>query len=336
VFSKETNANYVPQNEQEKKIQSRSKLFFIALTPEQLDHEITGALSSFEGQVKMAAIDADSVRAAVVGDDPNNLSQRIYGCNRYEGPDAMHGTHVSGIIAGTRGNGIGIDGVSNNARIMVLRAVPNGDERDKDVANAIRYAVDNGAKVINMSFGKYYVLHKEYVDEAVKYAMDHDVLLIHAAGNDAKNKDVEDSYPTRIAKSGTTFPNWIDVGASGASRKPKKILANFSNYGATTVDFFAPGVDIYSTVPDGKYEDASGTSMACPATAGVAALIRSYFPTLTAVQVKEVLMKTTTPYKKKVLVPGTKNKLKMNQVCISGGFVNAANAVNYILNMTGN
>ena len=336
VFSKETNSKYVPQNEQEKKIQSRSKLFFIALTPEQLDHEISVALSSFEGQVKMASVDADSLRTLVVGDDPNNLSQRIYGCNRYEGPDAMHGTHVSGIIAATRSNGIGIDGVSNNAKIMVLRAVPNGDERDKDVANAIRYAVDNGARVINMSFGKYYVLHKEYVDDAVKYAMDHDVLLIHAAGNDAKDKDIEDSYPTRKANSGTTFPNWIDVGASGASRKPKKILANFSNYGATTVDFFAPGVDIYSTVPDGKYEDASGTSMACPATAGVAALIRSYFPTLSAVQVKEVLMKTTTPYKKKVLVPGTKKKLKMNQVCISGGFVNAANAVNYILNMMGN
>lgn len=335
VFSKETNANYIPQNEQEKKIQSRSKLFFISLTPEQLDHEISDALSLFEGQVKMASIDADSVRMSIVGDDPNNLSQRYYGCNRYEGPDAMHGTHVSGIIAGTRGNGIGIDGVANNAKIMVLRAVPNGDERDKDVANAIRYAVDNGAKVINMSFGKYYVLHKDYVDEAVKYAMDHDVLLIHAAGNDAKNKDIEDSYPTRIASSGTTFPNWIDVGASGASRKPKKIIADFSNYGATSVDFFAPGVDIYSTVPDGKYEDASGTSMACPATAGVAALIRSYFPTLTAVQVKEVLMKTTTPYKKKVRIPGSKKKLKMNQLCITGGFVNAAKAVNYILTMTG-
>lgn len=336
IFSKETNASYIPQNEQEKKIKSRSKLFFISLTPEQLDNEIKGALEMFEGQVKMASIDADSLRAIIVGDDPNSLSQRFYGCNRYEGPDAMHGTHVSGIIAASRGNGIGIDGVSNNTKIMVLRAVPNGDERDKDVANAIRYAVDNGARVINMSFGKYYVLHKDYVDEAVKYAMDHDVLLIHAAGNDAKDKDLEDSYPTRKANSGVTFPNWIDVGASSASRKPKKILANFSNYGATSVDFFAPGVDVYSTVPDGKYDNASGTSMACPATSGVVALIRSYFPTLSAVQVKEVLMKTTTPYKKKVLVPGTKKKLKMNQVCISGGFVNAANAVKYILNMTGN
>ncbi|MFM7595677.1 MAG: S8 family peptidase [Flavobacteriales bacterium] len=335
VFSKETNASYVAQNEVEKKIQSRIKLFFISMSPEQLDHEISGALSMFESQVKMAAIDADSVRNSIVGDDPNDLSQRIYGCNRYEGPDAMHGTHVSGIIAGTRGNGIGIDGVANNAKIMVLRAVPNGDERDKDVANAIRYAVDNGAKVINMSFGKYYVLHKAYVDEAVQYALDHDVLLVHAAGNDAKDKDIEDSYPTRKSNSGITFPNWIDVGASSASRKPKQILADFSNYGATTVDFFAPGVDIYSTVPDGKYEDASGTSMACPATAGVAALIRSYFPTLTAVQVKEVLMKTTTPYKKKARIPGSKEKKKLNQLCITGGFVNAANAVNYILNMTG-
>jgi len=331
VFSKETNANYVPQTEQEKKIQSRSKLFFISLTPEQLDHEVSNAIATYESQVNMASVDADSVRTAIVGDDPNSLSQRYYGCNRYEGPEAMHGTHVSGIIAASRGNGIGIDGIAANAQIMVLRAVPNGDERDKDVANAIRYAVDNGAKIINMSFGKYYALHKEYVDEAVTYALEHDVLLIHAAGNESKNKDIEDNFPTRKAKSGKIFPNWIEVGASSASRKPKSILADFSNYGETTVDFFAPGYDIYSTVPDAKYEDASGTSMACPATAGVAALLRSYFPTLTAVQIKEAMMNSVTPYKKKVLVPGTKEKLKMSQLCISGGFLNAANAVNYIL-----
>lgn len=331
VFSKETNNNYEPTTDVEKRIKSRSKLFFVSLTPEQLEHEIANALTMFEGQVKLAALDADSIRTIVVGDDPNNLLNRFYGCNRYEGPDAMHGTHVSGIIAGIRGNGIGIDGIASQAKIMVLRAVPNGDERDKDVANAIRYAVDNGAKVINMSFGKYYVLHKEYVDEAVQYALDHDVLLVHAAGNDAKNKDVEDSYPTRIAKNGKVFANWIDVGASSASTSPKKILANFSNYGATTVDFFAPGVDIYSTIPDAQYGDASGTSMACPATAGVAALIRSYFPNLSAIQVKEAMMLSVTPYKKSVVVPGAKEKKKMGELCITGGFLNAANTVNYIL-----
>ena len=216
---------------------------------------------------------------------------------------------------------------------MVLRAVPNGDERDKDVANAIRYAADNGARVINMSFGKYYTPNKSVVDEAIQYAASKDVLLIHASGNDAKNKDKEDSYPTRIMNDGTKASNWLDIGA--CSSKRKKLIAGFSNYGLTTVDLFAPGVDIYSTIPDGKYGDASGTSMASPATAGVAALIRSYFPELTAKEVAELLMKTVEPYQRTVVTPGKNKKVgktKMNNLCISGGFVNAANAVDYLLN----
>lgn len=331
-FSKEANKNYTPANEREEKIKKRLGLILMAYSPEQLDAELAGAKASMEGQMKMANVDADSLRTLMVGDDPMDLSNRYYGCNRYEGPDAMHGTHVSGIIGAVRGNGLGIDGIASNVQIMVLRAVPNGDERDKDVANAIRYAVDNGAKVINMSFGKYYVLHKAYVDEAIQYALDHDVLLIHAAGNESKNKDIETSFPTRKADNGKEFANWIEVGASSSSRSPKKIIAEFSNYGATTVDFFAPGVDIYSTVPDAKYEDASGTSMACPATAGVAALIRSYFPNLTAVEVKDLLMKTATPYKKKVVVPGMKKKAKLKELSITGGFLNAAEAVKWLMN----
>jgi len=332
TFTKESNKQYVPANEREKKIRKRMGLILLAYSPEQLDAELASAQSSMEGQMKMANLDADSLRTIIVGDNPMDLTNRYYGCNRYEGPDAMHGTHVSGIIGASRGNGIGIEGIASNVKIMVLRAVPNGDERDKDVANAIRYAVDNGAKVINMSFGKYYVLHKEYVDEAIQYALDHDVLLIHAAGNESKNKDIETSFPTRKANSGITFANWIEVGASSSSKSPKKIIAEFSNYGATTVDFFAPGVDIYSTVPDAKYEDASGTSMACPATAGVAALIRSYFPNLSAVEVKDLLMKTTTPYKKKVIIPGTKKKAKLKELSITGGFLNAEEAVKSLLN----
>ncbi|MFM2038760.1 MAG: hypothetical protein RL432_1699 [Bacteroidota bacterium] len=332
TFSKEANKNYTPSNEREEKIKKRLGLILMAYSPEQLDAELAGAKSSLEGQMKMANVDADSLRSVLVGDDPMDLTNRYYGCNRYEGPDAMHGTHVSGIIGAERGNGLGIEGIAANVQIMVLRAVPNGDERDKDVANAIRYAVDNGAKVINMSFGKYYVLHKAYVDEAIQYALDHDVLLIHAAGNESKNKDIEISFPTRKADNGKEYANWIEVGASSCSKSPKKIIAEFSNYGATTVDFFAPGVDIYSTVPDAKYEDASGTSMASPATAGVAALIRSYFPNLTAVEVKDVLMNTTTPYKKKVVVPGTKKKAKLKELSITGGFLNAAEAVKWLMN----
>ena len=286
-----------------------------------------------EGQIKMNSMNMDSVRQAIVGDNPLDVTEQYYGCNRYEGPDAMHGTHVSGIIAAQRGNGIGIEGIASNAKIMVLRAVPNGDERDKDVANAIRYAVDNGAKVINMSFGKYYTPHKEIVDDAIKYAASKDVLLVHAAGNDAKDKDQEDSYPTRLLNDNTKAMNWLDIGASSSSKK--KLIAEFSNYGKNSVDFFAPGVDVYSTVPDGKYEDASGTSMACPASAGVAALIRGYFPELSAEEVVEVLMKTVEPYSKNTITPGKSKKggkVMVNELCITGGFINAANAVEYLFN----
>jgi subtilisin family serine protease len=334
IFSKKTNKAYAPKDEVESRIKKRIGAIMLVYSPDKLDHELTSAKETFGNMIKMNSIDADSVRKAIVGDNPTDMSEKYYGCNRYEGPDAMHGTHVSGIIAAKRGNGIGIEGIASNAKIMVLRAVPNGDERDKDIANAIYYAVDNGAKVINMSFGKYYTPNKDVVDAAIKYAKSKDVLFVHAAGNDAKNKDIEDSYPTRILNDGTIADNWIEVGAS-SSKKKKKLLAEFSNYGSKTVDVFAPGVDIYSTVPNASYEDASGTSMACPATAGVAALIRGYFPELTAAQVKEVLMKTSIPYKKTISIPGKSGKEgkgKMNDVSISEGFVNAAAAVQYLLN----
>jgi subtilisin family serine protease len=332
-FSKKTNKEYVPKNEIEKRIQKRLKTILLVFPASELDSQISGAAKSLSGQVRMNSLDADSIRRLVVGDNPLDMNERYYGCNRYEGPDAMHGTHVSGIIAAKRGNSIGIDGIASNAKIMVLRAVPNGDERDKDIANAIRYAADNGAKVINMSFGKYYTPNKEAVDEAIRYAASKDVLLVHAAGNDAKDKDIEDSYPTRILSDASLAKNWLEIGAS-SSKSGSKLLADFSNYGAKSVDVFAPGVDIYSTVPDAKYEDASGTSMACPATAGVAALIRSYFPELSAEEVASVIMKTAEPYSKTIKIPGKSkkdSKGKMNQVCITGSFVNAANAVEFLL-----
>jgi subtilisin family serine protease len=321
AFSKETNAAFTPTDEIDKRIQNRMKSILLMIPAEQLSTEVEGALKSMQGALDMSKRNADSMRTAIVGDDPNDLSNKIYGCNRYEGPDAMHGTHVSGIIAASRVNGIGIDGIADNARIMVLRAVPDGDERDKDVANAIIYAVDNGAKVINMSFGKYWTPHKFYVDAAIQYALSKDVLLVHAAGNDAKDKDIEDSYPTRRLDNQTNAPNWIEVGASSSAKSGKKIIANFSNYGLSTVDFF---------VPDYNYENASGTSMACPATAGVAAMIRSYFPELSAAEVRDVLMKTTAKYNKTVVAPNGE-KAKMKDLCITGGFVNAANAVSYLL-----
>jgi len=219
---------------------------------------------------------------------------------------------------------------------MSVRAVPDGDERDKDIANAIIYAVNNGAKVINMSFGKGYSPGKKYVDQAVKYAAKKDVLLVHAAGNSSADNDATPNFPNRrYAKKGIfgkkSADNWIEVGASEPDGHP----ASFSNYGKKNVDVFAPGTEIYSTVPDGKYANEQGTSMASPVTAGAAALILSYYPELTATQVKDILVQSVTPVKGKVRKPGSKGKTKYKKICVSGGIINTYKAIELAQKMTG-
>lgn len=261
----------------------------------------------------------------VVGDNYENVNERYYGNNRVSEPNGEHGSHVAGIIAAVRTNTIGMKGVADNARIMVLRVVPDGDERDKDVANAIRYAADNGAKVINMSFGKAFSPYKGAVDEAVKYALSKDVLLVHAAGNDNKNTDTQSNFPNDKME-GYSADNWIEVGAS--SWMPKKnIPAPFSNFAPLNVDVFAPGVDIYSSIPHSKYASYDGTSMAAPVTAGVATVIRCYYPQLTAAEVKNIIMESAIRVKNKVYQPGTKNKVKMTDLCRTGGIVNLYEAL---------
>ncbi len=267
----------------------------------------------------------------IVGDNYSDPYETGYGNNDVRGPDAGHGTHVAGLVAAARNNGIGMDGIATNVEIMSVRCVPHGDERDKDVANAIRYAVDNGASVINMSFGKGYSPRKKVVDEAIKYAMKNDVLLIHAAGNDGKENTFENNYPNdRFAKSGLFGPkyakNWIEVGAIGYSFD-ENLVATFSNYSQSLVDVFAPGVQIYSTVPGSKYKYQQGTSMAAPVVTGVAALIRSYFPTLKAEQVKEVILQSAQRQKFKVVKPGTSDMVPFTQLSTSGGILNAYNAI---------
>jgi cell wall-associated protease len=329
VFTKATFKAFEPATEKDAKLKKGLKVAFTlgAISPEELNDEVTKGREYLENGFKYNTINTDSIRAALVGDDITNPRERYYGCNRVKGPDAMHGTHVSGIIAAVRNNSIGIDGIANNVQIMPIRAVPNGDERDKDIANAIYYAVDNGATVINMSFGKYYSPDKHIVDEAIQYALSKDVLLVHAAGNDSKNMDSTIDYPCRELVTGKFASNWLEVGANGY-KKNKHVIGTFSNYGKQRVDLFAPGVDINSTVPDNKYIYESGTSMASPAAAGVAAMIRSYYPELKASEVKALLMKTVVPYKRKVILPGTrKKKTKVNELCISGGFINANNAI---------
>lgn len=257
----------------------------------------------------------------LVGDNYEDTQNRFYGDNRLSGPDASHGTHVAGIIAAKRNNGKGMNGVAINARIMVLRAVPSGDERDKDIANAIRYAVDNGAKVINMSFGKSFSPQPELVREAVEYALSKDVLLVHAAGNDATNIDKNNNFPQPFDAQGKRYEHWIEVGAS-SFQDGKNITADFSNYGPKSVDVFAPGHYIYATMPGSTYDFNSGTSMAAPVVAGMAAMIRGMYPELTARQVRDVIRRSAQPVAGKVIRPGSKKKVAFTSLSATNGIVN--------------
>lgn len=263
-----------------------------------------------------------------VGDNPDDFSQQRYGNNDVEGADALHGTHVSGIIGAVRGNGIGGDGVAAPVKIMSLRAVPNGDEYDKDIALAIRYAVDNGASVINMSFGKSYSPHQKEVYEAMKYAESKGVLLVHAAGNDAANLDKDPNFPAvRYAFQTEDLKNLLTIGASTRDAKGH-LAASFSNYGGASVDVFAPGFEIYNTVPDNKYRELEGTSMAAPMVSGVAAFLKAYFPELSMFEIRDIILKSATPMgTTQQELPGTEDMVLFSQMSRSGSVVNLQNAV---------
>jgi subtilisin family serine protease len=293
------------------------------ITAEQIDKAITDA------KERLAfGLNPQFDPRPIVGDDPANMTERAYGNRDVTGPDASHGTHVAGIVGAVKQGEAGMDGVAADVRLMAVRAVPSGDERDKDVANAIRYAVDNGAQIINMSFGKGYSPDKRAVDEAVKYADSRGVLMIHAAGNDGKDLAVEKNFPNVTYLDGGRAANWIEVGAS-SWQGGDHLAADFSNYGKAQVDVFAPGVDILSTVPGGGWERNSGTSMAAPVVSGVAALLMSYFPKLTAADVKRLLLETATRYPDATVArPGGKEEMvRFGDLSATGGVVNAYAAV---------
>lgn len=265
-----------------------------------------------------------------LGDNPNDINDKKYGNNNVIGPDkseALHGTHVAGIVAQSRFNNKGGDGVANNVKILTVRAVPDGDEYDKDIALGIRYAVDNGAKVINGSFGKDFSPQKQWVYDAIKYAEKKDVLIVHAAGNDGKDIDIENNFPNDSDDKITEFAgNLITIGALNPVYG-NNIKAEFSNFGKLNVDVFAPGVQIYATTPNNSYQFLEGTSMASPNVAGVAALIRSYYPKLSAKQVKQILMESGTKVSSDVAVAGDANNYILANMSVSGKIVNALNAL---------
>jgi cell wall-associated protease len=280
--------------------------------------------------------DPNMQRREIVGDDFDNINDKNYGNNNVSAGYPAHGTHVSGIIAATRGNGKGMDGIDDNVLIMVLRAVPDGDERDKDVALAIRYAVDNGARIINLSFGKYFSPGKKWVDEAVVYAAEHDVLLIHAAGNEMRNLDSIAHFPN---------PDYVDMPensccfitvGSTAGGPDSLILARSSNFGKKEVDLFAPGVKIYSTLPSNQYATYSGTSMAAPVVSGIAALIMEYYPLLSARQVKYILVHSVMKLpENRIKWAVTGKTIDFSELSASGGIVNAYNALQMAASLKG-
>ena len=295
-----------------------------------------GYLEYYETFKKNKQYDLNFDGRAIVGDNPTDINDTNYGNNNVLGSkdDETHGTHVSGIILASRNNSVGMNGVATNAKLMSVRAVPDGDERDKDVALAIRYAVDNGAKVINMSFGKAYSPYRHWVFDAIKHAEKHDVLLVHAAGNSGQDIDVESNWPNdSMDKVLEITDNVLTIGAMSVNYD-ENLPASFSNYGKLNVDVFAPGVQIYSTFPKNEYQKISGTSMASPEVAGVAALVRSYYPQLSASQVKHIIMNSGTKLDMEVLLPGSKSqenpegkKVKFSELSISGTIVNAYNAL---------
>lgn len=294
--------------------------------------EVSEYISSEDTKTKAAETKPIPYREDIVKDNYNDFNDKFYGNSdvMVSKAAALHGTHVSGIIGAARGNGLGMDGVADNVRIMTVRAVPDGDEHDKDIALAIRYAVDNGAKVINMSFGKGYSPEKKWVDEAVKYAESKGVLLVHAAGNSNENIDTAWNFPTPVFEDEKRAANWITVGASGpkADIKAGGLTASFSNYGKKEVDVFAPGVKIYSTVPGGNtYQNLQGTSMASPVVAGLAAFIMEYYPTLSPRQVKMVIEKSSKNPGVKVKQPGTNEEVDLADISKSGGIINAYEAI---------
>ncbi|MEO7309361.1 MAG: S8 family serine peptidase [Chitinophagaceae bacterium] len=344
-YTAEDLENFIPKNPITKKAKLGYLRFIdlLGLDRDKTNRQLFNDLDKMIDQQKelqMGKINpATNFRSVITGDNEDEMSSTCYGNNDVMGGTSLHGTHVSGIIAGLCDSADGnVHGVCKMARIMTVRCVPDGDEHDKDVALGILYAVKNGAKVINMSFGKDLSPHKHWVDDAIKYAAQNDVLIVHAGGNDAKNTDEDPDYPSPFLMDNEQADNVITVGASGDSSLNCGMIAEFTNYGKETVDVLAPGVKIYSSIPGNDFAYEQGTSMSAPIVSGLAALLRSYFPQLSAVAVKNIIEqsvdKSMIHQRFKKPGGGNKEKIEMKNICKTGGIVNAYNAVKLAFEIT--
>lgn len=327
---------YIPKTPEESKARSGFLYLYKATKSEmetsnkELADGFTEYVTSQQRKKEAADKEPEKFRAEIVKDNEEDLNDKYYGNNDIMAGTPFHGTFCSGIIGANRTNNIGVNGIADNVRIMMIRAVPDGDEHDKDIALAIRYATDNGASIVNMSFGKAFSPEKKWVDDAVKYAESKGVLLVQAAGNSSDNIDTADNFPNpRLRAYKTTATNYITVGASGDPSDPQEggLVASFSNYGKKNVDVFAPGVKIYSSTPGGNtYGFSQGTSFSSPIVVGTAAFLLEYFPTLTAQQLKYCIEKSAVAPGVKVKRPGTNDLVDMSELCKTGGMVNAYEA----------
>jgi subtilisin family serine protease len=321
-----------PTQEDAQRIAMLTQMLSFGDSIDQVLEDLQNGVEYFDNRLKYHFNLEEDFRE-VLGDDPFDINDKYYGDNNVVSIDptrenALHGTHVAGIIAAERNNGIGTDGVANNVRIMAVRAVPDGDEHDKDIALAIRYAVDNGAKILNTSFGKYFSPNSEWVYDAIKYAASKDVLIVNAAGNDAYDLDTINVYPNDQWDNGSEIADsFITVGALNYEYG-ENMLARFTYYGKINVDVFAPGVQIYAPTPNNEYKLLNGTSMAAPNVAGVAAMIRSLYPKLTAPQVKKIILESGISPNIEVILGGNpQNRDNFRNISTSGKIVNMYNAL---------
>ncbi len=323
-FTEKDLRKWKPEDAQGKQMKQIAKALLSGeLTEEAIDRQIDQIQSMIDHHYN-----PDYDDRSLIGDDYLDMTQVNYGNNDVTGPDAMHGTHVGGIIGAIRGNKLGGDGVADNVLLMSLRAVPDGDEFDKDIALAIRYAVDNGAKIINASFGKAYSQLPQELYDALRYAEENDVLFVHAAGNSALDLHENPNYPVNMFSfQDKPFTNYLSIGASTRVHE-EELPASFSNYGQTKVDVFAPGFEIYSTVPGNKYEKQQGTSMAAPMVSGVAAILKGYFPEFTMAEIRQIILDSVTDFSETDQTkPGTEELVKFGILSATGGVVNVRQAV---------
>jgi subtilisin family serine protease len=272
-------------------------------------------------------LNIDFNERSLVGDNPYDINDTIYGNNKtfnflkhYD-----HGTRVSSVITNL------FKYSSSKLKILPISISPAGSYHDKDLALAIRYAVNNGAKVINMSFAKEYSINKEWVFEAFKYAEKHNVVIVRAAGNDSYDLgNYNITYPMDNENNGKEVSdNFLLVGSS-TYKANENLKANFSSYGKNDVDVFAPGDNLFTAKPFNKYMLDRGTSLSAALISGVAALLFSHYPNLTASQVKHIIMDSGIEYTFPVKTPTKEDKDKMtpfNQLSKSGKVVNAYNAL---------